>query len=207
MAIYYRSIQRRRVDHLTVAGYLWRWDPDWFWCSRAFGVQHPVVRRLWPRRWRRSDVYRRMVAFDRRHGLLDRWERLRGRPAREAVIQDVEVPVEQTTAFLDFFHDEISIAPIWLCPLRLRSASPWPLYPLEPGEVYVNIGFWSTVALPPGQADGFHNRRIEEMVSKLAGHKSLYSTVHYPEDEFWATLQRRRVRRGQALIRSGRPVA
>ena len=63
MEIYYRSIQRREVDHLTVRDYLWRWDTDWFWCSRAFGVQHPLVRRLWPRRYRRSDVYRRLVAL------------------------------------------------------------------------------------------------------------------------------------------------
>ena len=30
--------------------YLWRWDTDWFWCSGAFGVQNPTVRRLWPKR-------------------------------------------------------------------------------------------------------------------------------------------------------------
>ena len=71
--VFYRSQQRRSVDHLTVRDYLWRWDTDWFWCSRALGVQHPVVRRLWPRRWRRSDVYRRIVALDRRHGISARY--------------------------------------------------------------------------------------------------------------------------------------
>ncbi|QSB13348.1 FAD-binding oxidoreductase [Natronosporangium hydrolyticum] len=183
--IYYRSIQHRSVDHLRVADYLWRWDTDWFWCSRAFGVQHPWVRRMWPRRWRRSDVYRSLVAADRRHRVSARWERLRGRPAREAVVQDVEVPVDQTPAFLDFFHREVGIAPIWLCPLRLRGDRRWPLYPLEPGRLYVNAGFWSTVPLPPGRIEGFHNRRIERAVARLGGHKSLYSTVHYPAEEFW----------------------
>ena len=38
------------ADFLTIRDYLWRWDTDWFWCSRAFGVQNPLVRRLWPRR-------------------------------------------------------------------------------------------------------------------------------------------------------------
>ncbi len=65
--IYYRSIQELSGsgvgrDLLTMYDYLWRWDTDWFWCSRAFGAQHPVVRRLWPRRYKRSDVYYRMVA-------------------------------------------------------------------------------------------------------------------------------------------------
>jgi FAD/FMN-containing dehydrogenase len=183
VGIYYRSIQQRETDYLTVADYLWRWDTDWFWCSRAFGVQHPLGRRLWPRRWRRSDVYRRLVAYDRRLGFSARLDRLRGRPAQEAVIQDVEVPVGQLDAFLDFFHDRVGITPIWLCPLR--SSRVWPLYPLEPGELYVNAGFWSAVPLEPGQPDGYHNRLIEQTVNELGGHKSLYSTVHYPEDEFW----------------------
>ena len=185
MDIYYRSLRHRDIDHLTVADYLWRWDTDWFWCSRAFGVQHPAVRRVWPRRWRRSDVYRRLVALDRRWRVSERVDRWRGHPPREAVIQDVEVPVARLAEFLDFFHEEIGISPVWLCPLRLRAEHAWPLYPLAPGELYVNVGFWSTVPLRPGQAPDHHNRRIEQAVGDLGGHKSLYSTVHYPEDEFW----------------------
>jgi FAD/FMN-containing dehydrogenase len=48
--IYYRSIQQRERDLLTMYDYLWRWDTDWFWCSRAFGAQHPVAGRGWSRR-------------------------------------------------------------------------------------------------------------------------------------------------------------
>ena len=43
--IYYRSLRGPREDFLTVRDYIWRWDTDWFWCSRAFGVQNPAVRR------------------------------------------------------------------------------------------------------------------------------------------------------------------
>ena len=50
--------------------YLWRWDTDWFWCSGAFGVQNPTVRRLWPRRWRRSDVYHQLIGLDHRTGFM-----------------------------------------------------------------------------------------------------------------------------------------
>jgi FAD/FMN-containing dehydrogenase len=182
--IFYRSQQERAVDHLTVRDYLWRWDTDWFWCSRALGVQHPLLRPLWPRRYRRSDVYRRVVAFDRRHGFSDRLNTLRKRPVEEPVVQDVEIPVRNLPAFLEAFHRDIGISPLWLCPLRLRSDAPWTIYPMQPGELYVNVGFWSSVPQVPGDPDA-HNRRIEELVSELDGHKSLYSTVHYDEDEFW----------------------
>lgn len=40
--IYYRSIQHEagiKEDRLTIHDYFWRWDTDWFWCSRSFGAQ------------------------------------------------------------------------------------------------------------------------------------------------------------------------
>ncbi|MFC9977580.1 FAD-binding oxidoreductase [Spirillospora sp. NPDC127200] len=181
--IYYRSIQQRSVDFLTAHDYIWRWDTDWFWCSGAFGVQNPTVRRLWPDKAKRSDVYRKMVAYDRRFQILARIERWRGLRPREDVIQDIEVPVERLPEFLEFFHDKIGMTPVWLCPLRAREA--WPLYPLEPGRTYVNVGFWGTVRLPPGQIPEYHNRLIEREVAALDGHKSLYSTAFYSRDEFW----------------------
>ncbi|MBX6768942.1 MAG: FAD-binding oxidoreductase, partial [Actinomadura rubrobrunea] len=172
--IYYRSIQQRSVDFLTVRDYIWRWDTDWFWCSRAFGVQHPLVRRVWPDRAKRSDVYRKLVAYDRRFGIVARIDRWRGQRPREDVIQDIEVPVERLPEFLDFFHEKVGMSPVWLCPLRARDR--WPLYPLEPGRTYVNVGFWGTVRLPPGKIPEYHNRLIERKVAALDGHKSLYST-------------------------------
>ena len=184
--IYYRSIQRYREDYLTMRDYLWRWDTDWFWCSRAFGVQRPLVRRLLGRRRLRSDVYWKVVAFERRYRLNARLERLRGLPRREDVVQDIEVGLDRAEEFADYFLREVPISPFWICPLRQRDDDAlWPLYTFDPGRLYVNFGFWSTVPLAPGQADGDHNRGIEAMVSFLGGRKSLYSTSFYSPEEFW----------------------
>ena len=57
--IYYQSIRGPHEDFLTIRDYLWRWDTDWFWCSRPFGMQRPGIRRLWPRRYRSGDPGRR----------------------------------------------------------------------------------------------------------------------------------------------------
>ncbi len=183
--IYYQSIRQHKEDFLTIYDYLWRWDTDWFWCSKPFGVQRPSVRRLWPRRYRRSDVYRKLVAFDRRYRLSNTLNANRQRPPREAVIQDVEIPVSRGAGFLRFFAANVAMSPVWMCPLRLRGERAWPLYPLKPGEVYVNFGFWGTVPLPPDRQDGYYNRLVEDEVAELGGHKSLYSTSFYSEDEFY----------------------
>src|SRR2546430_144617 len=143
--IYYQSVRRDKEDFLTIRDYLWRWDTDWFWCSRPFGVQKPLVRTLWPRRYRRSDVYRKLVALDRRYGLTGALTRNRNLPSREAVIQDVEIPVERGAEFLRYFAANVGMSPVWMCPLRLRGERSWPLYPLKPGEGYVNFGFWGKI--------------------------------------------------------------
>ena len=191
--IYYRSIQRRREDFLTIRDYLWRWDTDWFWCSRAFGAQNPRLRRIWPRRWRRSDFYWKLVALNRRTDFAARLDRWRGRPAREDVVQDVEIPLDRAAEFIEFLDARTGIEPVWLCPLRQRDPMrTWDLYVMAPDVVYLNIGFWSSAPLPAGESDGFHNRGIEERVGQLGGRKSLYSTAYYPPGEFWATYGGRR---------------
>ena len=80
---------------MTIHDYLWRWDTDWFWCSRAFGAQNPRIRRWWPRRYRRSSFYWKLIALDQRFNIADRIEKRNGRPPRERVVQDVEVPIER----------------------------------------------------------------------------------------------------------------
>jgi len=184
--IYYRSIQHDdgvKNDRLTIHDYLWRWDTDWFWCSEAFGAQRSQIRRLWPRTLRRSSFYSKLMAYEQRFHIGDRIERLHGRPPRERVVQDIEVPIERCAEFLAWFLAHVPIEPIWLCPLRLRGDS-WPLYPITSERTYVNIGFWSTV--PVGASEGQTNRMIERMVTELHGHKSLYSDSYYSPEEFGA---------------------
>ncbi|MBX5486389.1 Decaprenylphosphoryl-beta-D-ribose oxidase [Mycolicibacterium hassiacum DSM 44199] len=188
MQIYYRSIQHpgedgaEKRDRLTIHDYLWRWDTDWFWCSRAFGVQNPRIRRFWPRQFKRSSFYWKLISYDQRFHIADRIEQRKGRPPRERVVQDIEVPIERATEFVEWFLANIPIEPIWLCPLRLRDPNGWPLYPLRADRTYVNVGFWSSV--PAGPTEGYTNRLIERKVSELDGHKSLYSDSYYTAEEF-----------------------
>jgi FAD/FMN-containing dehydrogenase len=185
--IYYRSIPELATsgvghDLLTMYDYLWRWDTDWFWCSRAFGAQHPVARRLWPRRYKRSDVYYRMVALDHRFHVGAWLDRRKGNPEGERVVQDVEIPVERLGEFLDWFDAEVGMRPVWLCPLF--AGKKWPTYPLRPHETYVNVGFWGNVGVGPEAPNRPRNRAIETKVHELDGHKSLYSEAFYDRETF-----------------------
>ena len=84
--------------------YLWRWDTDWFWCSQRLRAGQPAgapavaaplaaLGRLPPAASPSTGASASPTASTGGPG----------RPERERVIQDVEVPVEQLPAFLAWF--------------------------------------------------------------------------------------------------------
>ena len=183
--VYYQSIRERSNDFLTIRDYLWRWDTDWFWCSKNFGAQHPIVRRLLGRERLNSITWQRIMRWNSRWGVTRARDRLRG-VYPESVIQDVDIPLDRAAEFLAFMHREIGILPIWLCPIRPpAAAAPFVLYPLRAETIYINFGFWDVVRDRVQRPPGHRNRMIEERVRALGGLKSLYSDSYYTEDEFW----------------------
>jgi FAD/FMN-containing dehydrogenase len=188
--IYYRSIRERPEDYLSVLDYLWRWDTDWFWCSKNLGAQNPLLRRLLGRSRLNSVTYAKIMRWNSRWGLTRALDRLSGQH-RESVIQDVDIPLARAPEFLEFFHREIGIIPIWVCPVRTRQPRHrFPLYPMKPDTLHVNFGFWDVVRRRAAFPHGHHNRLIERKVAELGGIKSLYSDSYFERDEFWEIYNR-----------------
>jgi FAD/FMN-containing dehydrogenase len=193
--IYYRSLRERDSDYLTVRDFIWRWDTDWFWCSKNLGAQHPLVRRLLGRERLNSRFYTRVMRWNSRWGVTRGLDRLSGRH-RESVIQDVDIPIAHATEFLEFLHREIGILPVWLCPIHCRQpVGDFTLYRIDRSTRYVNFGFWDVVRRRQAFPSGHHNRLVEQKVQELGGIKSLYSESYFPEEEFW------RVYDGEAYAR------
>ena len=183
--IYYRSLRTREEDFLTARDYIWRWDTDWFWCSKNLYAQNPVVRRILGRRRLNSIFYTKVMRWNSRVGLTRWLDRVSGRHP-ESVIQDVDVPIHRAAEFLEFFLRRIGILPAWVCPFRVVDpGATWPLYPTRPGTLYVNFGFWDVVRAREAHPPGHFNRLIERKVTELGGIKSLYSDSYFERDEFW----------------------
>lgn len=174
MDIYYRSIQQKHIDWLTAKGYIWRWDTDWFWCSKHFGLQKPAVRFF--AKWAlNSGTYQRLMRLSQKLS-----------PASttvESVIQDVQIPIENAPAFCDFLRTEIGITPVWVCPFR-SSGETYDLCGLSPNHLYINFGFWDMV--PTVHESGHYNKMIESQVAAFGGTKGLYSTSYYDTTAFWS---------------------
>ena len=181
--IYYRSIEKKREDWLTVHDFIWRWDTDWFWCSKNLYAQQPLVRRLYGPRHLGSRTYAKIMRWNSRLGLTRGLDRLRGLHG-ESVIQDVDIPVERAPAFLEFLAREVGIWPVWMCPIGPQAdAERWSLYSMQ-RRLYVNFGFWDVVRSRRTRERGYVNRAIEREVAAAGGIKSLYSESYYPRAEF-----------------------
>jgi hypothetical protein len=183
MGIYYKSIRLKKDDWLTTKGYIWRWDTDWFWCSKHFGVQRRAIRLLATKWALNSRTYQRIMRLAQRLG-----PRAGG---AESVIQDVDIPIENATRFLHFLLAEIGITPVWICPIKSYDPrATYDLYALDPDKVYINFGFWDTVASEHGE--GYFNKKVECKARELNGKKGLYSSAYYDEETFWSIYNRPR---------------
>ena len=184
--MYYRSIPARSEDYLTTHDYLWRWDTDWFWCSKNLYVQNALMRRLLGRNRLNSITYQKVMRWNGRVGFtrtLSEWFGYHS----ESVIQDVDIPIENAPGFLDFFHREIGIKPLWICPVgRPPTDSAYPLFPMTADSLYINFGFWDVIRERQERPAGYYNRQVEEAVVDLGGIKSLYSSSYYAEEDFWS---------------------
>lgn len=183
--VYYRSLKERTVDYLSTSDFIWRWDTDWFWCSKNLGAQLPLIRRLYGKARLGSRTYQKIMRWNSRWGITRTLDRIRGSHA-ESVIQDVDIPIENAGAFLDFFQREIGIHPIWICPVRTSTvADRFCLYSMRPHQLYVNFGFWDVVRRPTALPAGHFNRLVEREVERVGGIKSLYSDNYYAPEQFW----------------------
>ncbi len=183
--IYYQSLRQRDEDYLRVQDYIWRWDTDWFWCSRALGAQHPLVRRLLGRKRLTSVFYTKVMRWNSRVGLTKKADRLLGNHP-ESVIQDVDIPIANAPEFLHFFLNEIGITPVWTCPFQCYDRThDFPLFHTDPDTFYINFGFWDVVKSRTPHEPGHFNRLIEAKVQALGGIKSLYSDSYFDRDTFW----------------------
>jgi len=179
--IYYRSIAGKREDYLTVSDYLWRWDTDWFWCSKNLLAQNPLIRRLYGRERLGSRTYTKIMRWNSRVGVTRKLERVIGLHS-ESVIQDVDIPLARAAEFLDFYAREIALWPQWICPIGPQQGS-FSLYPVR-SEWYVNFGFWDVKRTREAHPPGHFNRLIESKVAELGGIKSLYSDSYFTPGEF-----------------------
>ncbi len=189
MNVYYQSIPIKAIDYLTAHDYIWRWDPDWFWCSKYFLMQNKFIRFLFGKWLLKSTVYWQIMKWINTYTWIRKITHFLF-PKTETIIQDLQIPVENSQKFYHFFKKEMGIDPMLICPIRLNSKLDSFLFcKMSKDKTYINFGAYGNF-VPSNKEIGYFNRMIESKVLECGGNKWLYSNVFYSEQEFWSLFDR-----------------
>ena len=195
---------------VPVHDYLFRYDRGAFWTGRHvftyFGLLFlPVLRWLFDPLLRTNILY---------HGLHENGM------AKNNLIQDVVIPMNKVSNFVEWVDKTFGVWPLWICPLRKdvesarQSMNPYASSAAvtahiadandenlslseksnkeeqEEEKLMMNIGIWGPRLADPSDFVN-QNRRLERQVHALGGMKWLYAHCHYSENEFWNVYDRR----------------
>uniref|UniRef100_A0A2C9JYD9 Delta(24)-sterol reductase n=1 Tax=Biomphalaria glabrata TaxID=6526 RepID=A0A2C9JYD9_BIOGL len=99
------------------------------------------------------------------------------------VFQDMLVPVSTLADSLDFFHQELNLYPLWLCPFKLFH-QPGLVHPKHnANEMYMDIGAYGTPKAP-GFSTIPSTKRLEDFVAKHDGFQMLYADSYLTHEQF-----------------------
>jgi FAD/FMN-containing dehydrogenase len=177
--VFYRLVETRRDIYLKTFDYIFRYDPDWFWNVPETGFYN-LFRRYAPEQWRNSAFYTKYVALKGKAlgsiGVRD--ERT------EPLIQDWEVPWEHGEELMRFAIDNVDLAGRPWAAVPIKAPRRPTLYPIQPNELYFNLGCYCQVQRPEGMAPYHYTKILDKKCFELGGIKMLYSSSFLSETEF-----------------------
>ncbi|KAH9499915.1 Delta(24)-sterol reductase [Bulinus truncatus] len=121
---------------------------------------------------------------------LTQGETIKNMYEKYQVIQDMLVPVSTLGKSLDFFHQELNLYPLWLCPFKLFNM-PGLVHPKTNGnEMYMDIGAYGTPKAP-GFSTVPSTRKLEDFVAENDGFQMLYADSYLTNEQFRAMFDHR----------------
>lgn len=191
MNIFYKSMDKEQ-DFMKTENYIFRYDTDWFWAAKSMGLENPILRRVFHTLGLlRSDIYKIFLEWDNKYNLSAKLHALQGKKF-EHLIQDAEIPIEQAAEFLSWFHENITDRR----PLTIGAVIPYSqeahftLFPMDPNQVYMNIGYYAAVETNNTKDPNHFNRLFDEKILELNAKKMMYSNSTFSKEEFWKIYDR-----------------
>ena len=171
------------TELVPIYDYMFRYDRGGFWVGRSafhYMLSFPFNRLT---RWFLDDFMRTRMMYKALHA---------SGYSRQYIVQDLALPYDTATDFVQWAEDRTGIWPLWLCPLKQSpgptmhphlkdSATSLPSQQLAP---MLNIGLWGFGPSDPQKFESL-NLELESKLHELGGMKWLYATTYYTETDFW----------------------
>jgi FAD/FMN-containing dehydrogenase len=178
LEIFYRSTLRRTEDVLTTYDYLFRYDTDCHWATRALpGMTTKIGRLLLGWLFLGST---RLLNWSRRlRPVLKHQKHL-------PVVIDLLIPKRRFADFYRWYEQTIGYYPLWIVPYRVPAPYPW-VEEKHRSDLYVDVAIYG---LPNDQPEVNYSKLLEDQTYQLGGVKTLISENHYDESTFWKIYDR-----------------
>lgn len=166
-------------EAVPITDYLFRYDRGGFWVGRfAFEMfKVPYTRFM---RWLLNPILhtRKLYQALQESGA-----------SQQHVVQDLVLPADTFVDFSSFIDEKLNTYPLWLCPMRVDTSSPFQLNNIATDSI-INVGVWG--ANIPNYDEFINaNRMIEKKVLDLGGKKWSYAHSYFTEKEFWSMYDKK----------------
>lgn len=179
---FYKRVQKRSDFIMPLYDYLFRYDRGAFWMASTFQGPSWLLRYLFSikseasfnKPWEVPALFRPLFTSQRLyrilHKLPDHWFE------KNFVVQDFYIPEKNVPTFIE----QVTIKPLWLCPLK-GTEQPQIFSPhYKTGEKLVDVGVYGVDQSAPETT-----KALEKLCRSLGGRKMLYSYNYYEPEEFW----------------------
>ena len=183
-------------EYIPMKDYLFRWDRGAFWFASNRMKCNWFNRIVYGSQLTSKDLYERAKT-------KDQFER-----EKDKVVQDLLVPLENMSHFIEQVKKIVEVYPLWLCPIRTFEKEKFnfvnrskrkdkTIFSIpNDGEIYVDVGMYGSWKekednlFPPD----FYtkNKEIEKILYNHYGYKFLCNMNYYSEDFFWKIYDKNR---------------
>ncbi|MEK7516674.1 MAG: FAD-binding oxidoreductase, partial [Patescibacteria group bacterium] len=170
---YYKAARERVEDYLSTYDYFFRYDSDCHWIARNYGLENPILRRLFGKLFLSST---KLLTHAKQLGFLFK-------NVKPDVIVDVFVPFSRFTDFWSFYEREFNYFPVWIVPYKIARRYPWIADDFLKGvddELFIDLAIYGM-----RQRGRNYYKLLEDELLRVQGTKTLISHNYYDEETFW----------------------
>ncbi|XP_021965625.2 delta(24)-sterol reductase-like [Folsomia candida] len=100
------------------------------------------------------------------------------------VLQDFIVPIEKMKMALQFFHDQVEVYPVWLCPVKAINEPGYIKSEGNADKMYMDIGLYGYSGKPDQYEVVKSNKALEQFCLENDCMKGAYADTWLTRDEF-----------------------
>lgn len=178
--IYWKSVEKLKIDYIKISDYFFRYDAGCHWVGRNYGLENPIIRFFLGKIFLPSTE---MLKLAKEINFLFK-------NVKPDVVVDIFTPFSKWKNFWKFYLKEFNYFPLWVVPYSIKKVYPW----VNPDhlknvsdKLYIDLAIY---AMPEKKGED-HYRLMEEELLALPGFKTLISHNSFSEQEFWKIWNRK----------------